>query len=86
MYGQRNTQQVNMDRFGNPYILKTAKEVVNKKTGEVIHNNFKCYAEVDGKLLKIEISERKKELKDGGNGVWVKITKVKKQSQSRQTF
>lgn len=79
-------QRVSTDRFGNPFVLKTAKEVVNKKTGEIVENCFKTYIEIEGKLLKIEISPRTKEMKDGANGVWVKVTKQKKQSQNKARF
>lgn len=79
-YNNNNKQaRISTDRFGNAYQLKTAMEVVNKKTGEVIADNFRCYVELGGKLYKIEISPRHKETKTGGNAVWVKVTKSEQQ-------
>ena len=70
--------QVRNDRFGNPYQLKFAETVVNKKSGEVIDGAFKTYFEIGGKLYKCEVSPGAKEGKRGKGGVWVKMTKVKK--------
>ena len=70
---------IKSDKYGNPYQLKTAEAVVNKKTGEVIETAYKTYFELGGKLYKIEISRRDKETKSGNPAVWVKCTQVKKQ-------
>jgi hypothetical protein len=78
-------QRVSTDRFGNPYVLKTAYQVENRKTGEIV-NSFKTYFEIGSQLYKVEISERLKESKNGKNGMWVKFTKVKKQSATNQRF
>lgn len=72
--------QVRSDRFGNPTILKMAKSVKNKKTGEILPI-FKTYFEGSG-FFKVEVSHCNKETKDGNPGMWVKFTKCKKPSQS----
>ncbi len=59
-------RNISTDRFGNPYQLIGCKP--NKKGFPV------GYAELGGKLYKIEPSEAKKE----GVDFWVKITAVKK--------
>ena len=64
---------VQTDRFGT-YQLKTALEVVDKKTGQIVSGHFKVYFELGGKLYKFEISARKKEHKSGRDGLWVKAT------------
>lgn len=69
-------QQSRSDRFGNQYVLKTAYAVTDKQGNEL--PIYKCFIEVGGKLVKIEISERKKETKRGGSAMWVKATSVKK--------
>ena len=71
---------VRSDRFGNATLLKVAKSVVNKKTGEVLPI-FKTYFEGSG-FFKVEISQCKKETKDGNPGMWVKFTKTKKNTAS----
>jgi hypothetical protein len=86
---------VRTDRFGNATMLKMAKSVVNRKSGEVLPV-FKTYVEVGSTLLKVEISECKKDTKDGNPGMWVKFTKVQKsrnqggfgggQNQQRNSF
>jgi hypothetical protein len=68
------------DRYGNPNILKMAKSVVSKKTGEVMPI-YKTYLEVGSIMFKVEISECKKETKDGHPGMWVKFTKMPKRQQ-----
>lgn len=75
MAGVRN------DRFGNATMLKMAKSVVNRKTGEVLPI-FKTYVEVGSTMLKVEISNAKKETRDGNPGMWVKFTKMSKQRQN----
>jgi hypothetical protein len=75
MAGVRN------DRFGNATMLKMAKSVVNKKTGEVLPI-FKTYVEVGSTMLKVEISNANKETRDGNPGMWVKFTKVTKNRNS----
>lgn len=71
---------VRTDRFGNATILKMAKSVVNRKTGQVLPV-FKTYLEVGAQMIKVEISECKKDTKDGNPGMWVKFTKVNKNRQ-----
>jgi hypothetical protein len=71
--------RINNDRFGNAYQLKTAYEVVNKKSGELIADHFKCSIEIGGKLYRIETSPRLKETKNGNNAIWVKVTRIQKQ-------
>lgn len=71
-------QQVRTDRFGNPYILKTAHGVVTKD-GQLMEGFYKGYFEQNGQLFKLEISPRNKETKKGDPAVWFKVTKVKKQ-------
>lgn len=70
--------RISTDRFGRPYQLKTAMEVV-AKDGTVIQNHFKAHVELGGKLYEIYISPREKETKSGGNACWVKVTKKDKQ-------
>lgn len=84
--GSRQGQQVRTGRFGEPEVLKTAYEVVNKKSGEIIPDHYKCYFEVGSQLFKIEISPRLKETKKGGNAMWVKITKKVKQRAVASSF
>jgi hypothetical protein len=79
--GGRNTR-INNDRFGNAYQLKTAYEVTNKKTGEVIDNHYKCTVELGGKLYRIEVSPRVKETKNGANAMWCKVTKINAQQRA----
>lgn len=74
--------RISTDRFGNPYQLKFAAQVTNRKTGEEV-NAFKTYVELGGKLYKIEVSqaEKTKEIKGQETaGMWVKVTHVKKQA------
>lgn len=59
-------KRISIDRFGNPYQLVGCK--INEK------GFSKGYAELGGKLYKIEPSEAQKD----GVGFWVKITLVKK--------
>lgn len=66
-------------KTGEQYQLKVAENVVDKKTGSVLPI-AKTYFEVGSKLFKIEISDCKKETKNGRGGFWVKITEKKKQS------
>ncbi len=77
----RNTPNVQTDRFGNPYQLKLAKQVVNKRTGEEV-NAHKCFVELGGKLYEISICEANPTDKREG-GLWVKVTR--KEQQKRQT-
>jgi hypothetical protein len=72
------------DRFGNPTMLKMAKSVVNRKTGEVLPV-YKTYLEVGSSMFKVEISEVKKETKDGNPGMWVKFTKMSKRTNVQQS-
>lgn len=67
-------QQVRTNKFGEAEVLKTAYEVVDRKTGKVLPI-YKCYFEVGSQLYKIEISHRLKATKKGGAAMWVKITK-----------
>lgn len=69
---------VRTNRFGGAEMLKMAHQVKNKKTGELMPI-FKTYLEVGGSLIKVEISHSNKEdRKTGGEGMWVKFTKVNK--------
>ena len=80
------TSSIRTDKFGNPYQLKLAGQVTNKKSGEIIENAFKCYFEASGgKLYKVEVGMANKQTKDGRNGVWVKMTSVKKQVRAAAT-
>lgn len=72
------------DRFGNPTVLKLAKQVVNKKSGEIV-DAFKTYFEYNGKLLKIEICSATPNDKHDG-GLWVKMTETRKQNTSNGSF
>lgn len=72
---------VRTDRFGNATMLKMAKSVVDRKTGNVLPI-FKTYVEIGSIMLKVEISECKKSTKDGNPGMWVKFTKMSKQRQN----
>lgn len=75
-----NNNNVRNDKFGNPYELKTAY-AQKTKDGEVLPI-YRTFVEVAGKLLQIDISERKKETKDGTPAMWVKVTSKKKQTRS----
>ena len=82
-----NNQQsfIRNDRFGNPYQLKTLVQAVNKKSGELLDGCYKGYVELGGKLYKIEVSPRQKEMSakyEGKDGLWCKVTAVKKQSRA----
>jgi hypothetical protein len=66
------------DRFGNPSVLKLAKPVVNKKTGEEMPI-FRCYVEIGSCLYRIDVSESRKE---GRPGMWIKVTKQARNRQS----
>ena len=79
-YSGNRGPRISNDRFGNPYQLKLAETVVNKKSGEVINNNFATYFELGGKLYKVEVSPAQKEGKRGNGGVWIKVTQRKAQS------
>ena len=76
---------VRTDRFGNPNILKFAKEVTNKKTGEVMPI-YKTYIEIGSTMVKVEVSHANKESKDGKRGMWVKFTKMSKRQQGGGGF
>jgi len=67
--------QIRQDRFGNASMLKLAKPVTNRKTGEVMPI-WKTYFQDGSKLIKVEISESKKADREG---MWVKFTKVNQQ-------
>jgi len=67
---------VRTDKFGNPTMLVGCKP--NKKNDAF----NKGYAELGGKLYKIEVSEATKE----GYAYWVKITKVKKSTQQDRSM
>lgn len=73
---------VRNDRFGNPSMLKLAKPVVNRKTGQVV-NAFKTYVEIRGQLYSIEITESKKADREG---LWVKITQKQNRPQVTSGF
>lgn len=77
-------QNVRTDRFGNPYMLKTA-EAVTSKQGETL-NVYKTFIEVGGKLIKLEISERHKETRSGKPAMWVKATSVTKRQRNSASF
>lgn len=81
--GNNRGPRISSDRFGNPMQLKFAKEVVNKKTGDVVANCFSAYFELGGKLYKIEASPANKEGKNGEHGIWLKVTR--RDQQKRQT-
>jgi len=72
------------DRFGNPYQLITALQVVTKE-GEAIEA-YKGFIELKGQLYKLEISTRQKEHKSGKDGMWVKVTAVKKNKPSNMSM
>jgi hypothetical protein len=77
---------VRNDRFGNPTILRMAKQVYNRKTGAYV-DAWKTYLEVGSKLIKVEIVHSNKDDKNGNKGYWVKFTEVKKnQSQGSNRF
>lgn len=63
--------RITNDRFGNPYQVIGCKD--KKGTGFP-----KGYVELGGKLYKLEPSPASKE----GVEVWIKVTAVKKQTQS----
>ncbi|MFN5771563.1 hypothetical protein [Flavobacterium sp.] len=65
-------KRISTDRFGNPYQVVGLKDT--KGTGFP-----KGYAELGGKLYKIEVSDSKKE----GVEAWVRITRV--EQNKRQT-
>jgi hypothetical protein len=80
---QNNRNNIRTDRFGNPYQLLTAIQQVSKD-GEAVNSQV-CFAELGGKIYKIEVSERQKELAEkhaGKTASWVKITLVKKRKPS----
>ena len=69
---------IKTDRFGNPYQLKLAKQVTNRRTGEEV-NAFKTYVELGGKLYAIEICEaHATDTREGG--MWVKVTRKNRQN------
>lgn len=81
------TPRISSDRFGNPFQLKFAAQVVNRKSGEVIENAYKQYFELGGQLYKVEVSKAAKTKDVKGvtlEGVWVKVTKVKKPAATSQ--
>jgi hypothetical protein len=63
---------VRTDRFGNPSLLKLAKPVTNKKTGDVMPI-YRAFAQIGNVLYRIDISDS---LKAERPGKWVKITKL----------
>ena len=65
------------DRFGNPSLLKLAKPVVNRKTGDVLPI-FRGFFEIGTQLYRVDISESKKE---GREGMWFKVTKMSRRQQ-----
>lgn len=74
-----NNQRVSVDRFQRPYVLKFAKQVVDKKTGAMVDGTFSTYIEIGKQLYKVEMSKAKKTKEVKGTdyaGVWVKVTKV----------
>lgn len=81
---QKPQQQVRTNRFGEAEILKTASQVVDKKTGDTLPI-YKTYFEIKGKLYKVEVSERKSETKNGLPAMWVKITSKKQQQVQRNS-
>lgn len=66
----QNQARISTDKFGNPYQLVACKD--KKSTGYGVG-----YAELGGKLYKIEPSPAQKE----GVTDWVKITLMKKRQQ-----
>ena len=76
-----NQPNIKNDRFGNAYQLKFAKQVVNKKSGEVV-DAHECYVELGGKLYHLNICHANATDKRD-EGLWVKVTK--KDKQKRQT-
>lgn len=76
-----NRSYIRIDRFGNPYQLRTAYQQENKKTGEVFEA-YRVSFELGGKLYRFDISPRKSETKNGTPGMWVKCTQVKKNQQA----
>lgn len=79
----RHSDHARLDRFGNPYVLKRAKQIKTKE-GELLDYNFRAYFEISGKVYQIDISENKKDYQDGLDSLWVKITK--RQKLKPQTF
>lgn len=78
-YGN-NAPRISVDRFNNPYQLKTLVQKTDKKTGELV-DAYAGYVELGGKLYKVEVSNREKEMtgkNEGKAGMWFKITHVKK--------
>jgi hypothetical protein len=65
---------VRTDRFGNATLLKLAKPVVNKKTGDVMPI-FRTHVEIGNTLYRVQISESKK---DDRPGMWVQFTKLQR--------
>lgn len=79
MQNDRSTQRTNTDRFGNAYVLVKATEVIDKKTGAILPI-WKGYFEMDGKLIKFELSNKTTQSKDGRNQMWAKFTKQSKRT------
>lgn len=87
--------RVSTDRFGNPFQLKFAGQVVVRKDtanhakGEILENNCVTWLELGNKLYKIEISDAKKTKEIKGvtvSGVWVKCTLQTKRNNTAQTM
>jgi len=67
MFKYNNNNQTQLDRFGNPYMIKSVS-IKEKKNG---YEEARCFVEIGGKTYKIEVSPAKKD----GVEYWLKITK-----------
>lgn len=73
-YRQSPTQSnQRFDKFGNQTELVALTQVVDKKSGSILPI-WKGYIEVNGNLIKLEVSEKKSLSKDGRNQMWCKST------------
>ena len=89
MYGNNNNngsrQNVRNNRFGDPEVLTSLKQKVDKKSGDLLPI-YKGYVEINGSLFSIEVSNCNKENADGIERKWCKVTKKVKRSNSQQKF
>ena len=66
--------RISTDRFGNERQIIRLKEVVDKKTGQIIPEVYQGYFQVGKKVMKVRVTHNNKEYPDGRNSKWMEIT------------
>lgn len=79
--------QPRADKYGNEYVLLSAINKTDKKTGEELPIAIASMEIKKPGKFRFEISKRNKEHSSGKGGVWIKIVRVtNRNNQQRNSF